>query len=157
MSAKKKNKLEGLDLDQVVNENLNLLEENSYLRTEAEEFRAQAVLFKDQAIASEDKYSKERDYRREVQRENEELKDRVLRLSSQLEADKALRDVEQRKRHGSIPKFVIVAAVALLVLMTSFSLQKLSLIGPAVGFGIQCGSAMVIAWCYAIIWDRSRK
>ena len=157
MSAKKKNDLEGLDLDQVVSENLSLLEENTYLSTEVEELKAQALLFKDQAIASEDKYSKERDHRRAVQRENEELKDRVFRLSAQLEAAKSMRDAEQRKRHGSIPKFIIVAAVALLVLMTSFSLQKLSLIGPAVGYGIQCGAAMVIAWCYAIIFDRSRK
>ena len=80
-----------------------------------------------------------------------------MRLCTQLEAAQGLRTVEKSKRHGSVPKFVIVAAVALVILMTSFALQKLSAIGPSVGYGIQCGAAMVIAWCYAIIWDRSRK
>ena len=150
MSVKKKNDLEGLDIDQVVNENLELMEKNLSLSTEVEDLVAQSDRFMKQAI-------KEHDYRREVQRENEELKDRVSRLSGQLEASKALRDTERRKRHGSIPKFVIVAAVALVVMMVSFTLQKLCAIGPSVGFGIQCGASMVISWCYAIIFDRSRK
>ena len=130
---------------------------NAALELDNGDLQEQSNRFMKQAVEALEKCDKEHEYRREVQRENEELKDRVFRLSAQLDATKALRDTERRKRHGSIPKFVIVAAVALLVLMTSFSLQKLSLIGPAVGFGIQCGSAMVIAWCYAIIWDRSRK
>ena len=156
MSAKKTN--EGELSTACLYEEIEALQaKNAALDMDNQDLRVQCDLFKDQVIRAEEQYQKERDHRREVQRENEELKDRVFRLSAQLEATKSMRDAEQRKRHGSIPKFVIVAAVALLVLMASFSLQKLSLIGPAVGFGIQCGSAMVIAWCYAIIFDRSRK
>lgn len=127
------------------------------LKWEIDDLQKQCELFREQVIKAEEKYIKECDRRREEQRTNAGLKDDVNFLSTQLEASRMLRTVEKRKRHGSIPKFVIVAAIALVVLMGSFLLQKLSAIGPSVGYGVQCGMSMVIAWCYAIIWDRSRK
>ena len=127
------------------------------LERENDELLKQMELLTQQVIMAEDRYAEERNRRREEQSLNADLKDRVLYLCTQLEASRELRNVEKSKRHGSIPKFVIVSAVALAVLMASFTLQKLCIIGPSVGFGIQCSMAMVIAWCYAIIWDRSRK
>lgn len=134
-----------------------LAEQVVCLTAEAEDLQKQVQLLIEQNIKADDQYIKEREHRREVQRHNAELEERVRCLVTQLEAAQGLRTVEKSKRHNSIPKFVIVAAVALLILMASFMLQKLCAIGPAVGYSIQCGMSMVIAWCYAIIWDRSRN
>ena len=156
MSVKKTN--EGTISTACLYEEIDALQaKNAALELDNGDLQEQSNRFMKQAVEALEKCDKEHEYRREVQRENEELKDRVNRLSAQLEASKALRDSERRKRHGSIPKFVIVAAVALVVMMVSFTLQKLCAIGPSVGFGIQCGASMVISWCYAIIFDRSRK
>ena len=155
--AKKKNDLEGLELDQVVSENLDLMEENLRLSTEVDDICKQNQLLVEQITKMEDRYNEEHKMRVEAKKAAIELEEKVVRLTAQLEASKELRKVEQGKRHGSIPKFVIVAAVALVVLMASFALQKVCAIGPSVGFGIQCGASMVISWCYAIIFDRSRK
>ena len=127
------------------------------LERENDELLKQMELLTQQVIKAEDRYAEERNRRREEQSINADLKDRVLYLCTQLEASRELRNVEKRNRHDSIPKFVIVASIALVVLMASFMLQKLSILGPSLGYGIQCSMAMVIAWCYAIIWDRSRK
>ena len=85
------------------------------------------------------------------------LQEELNKRQGQLNYEREQRDRGQKKRHGSIPKFVIVSAVALMVLMASFMLQKLCIIGPSVGYGIQCSMSMVIAWSYAIIWDRARN
>lgn len=127
------------------------------LKWEIDELIKQNQLYVEQNLKAEERCKKEHDMRREVQSINEELKSRVQYLATRLEAAQGIRAVEKSKRHGSIPKFVIVAAIALVVMMASFMLQKLCAIGPSVGYGIQCGMSMVIAWCYAIIWDRSRK
>ena len=124
---------------------------------EVEDLCKQNQLLVEQYASMEDRYNEERSMRVEAKKAAIELEEKVIHLTAQLEASRELRKVEQSKRHGSIPKFVIVAAIALVVLMGSFLLQKLSAIGPSVGYGIQCGMAMVIAWCYAIIFDRSKK
>ena len=130
---------------------------NVALELEIGDLEKQAEMFRKEFIRMEDRYNEERKQRVDAQRAKVDLEEEVLHRSIQLQAAEELRAVEKRKRHGSIPKFVIVAAIALVVLMASFMLQKLCAIGPSVGYGIQCGMAMVIAWCYAIIWDRSRK
>ena len=124
---------------------------------EVEDLCRQNKLLVEQIAKTEDHYNEEHKMRVEAKKAAIELEEKVIHLTAQLEASKELRKVEQSKRNGSIPKFVIVAAIALVVLMGSFLLQKLSAIGPSVGYGIQCGMAMVIAWCYAIIFDRSKK
>lgn len=130
---------------------------NAALELEIGDLEKQAEMFRKEFIRMEDRYNEERKQRVEAQRVKVDLEEEVLNLSIRLQVAEEMRAVEKRKRHGSIPKFVIVAAIALVVLMASFMLQKLCAIGPSVGYGIQCGMAMVIAWCYAIIWDRSRK
>ena len=127
------------------------------LNWEIEDLQKQCELFREQVLSAEHKYDKERLYRREVQRDNEDLKARLRCIAVQLEAAKALRETRRQKRLASIPKFVIIAAAALVALIVAMELQKLNIIWPTLGFGIQCLMAMVIAWCYAIIWDRSRK
>ena len=127
------------------------------LKWEIEDLIRQNSLMIHQYVDMENRYNDERQARRDASHAKRMLEEEVKKLTTQVQAAKELRAVEKRKRHGSIPKFVIVAAVALVVLMASFMLQKLCAIGPSVGYGIQCGMAMVIAWCYAIIWDRSRK
>ena len=127
------------------------------LKWEIEDLIRQNSLMIHQYVDMENRYNDERQARRDASHAKRMLEEEVKKLTTQVQAAKELRAVEQSKRHASIPKFVIVAALALVVLMASFTLQKLSIIGPSVGFGIQCGMAMVIAWCYAIIWDRSRK
>lgn len=130
---------------------------NVALELEIGDLEKQTEMFQKEFIRMEDRYNEERKQRVEAQRVKVGLEEEVLHRSIQLQVAEEMRAAEKRKRHGSIPKFVIVAAIALVVLMASFMLQKLCAIGPSVGYGIQCGMAMVIAWCYAIIWDRSRK
>ena len=145
MSAKKSEMIDALQA------------KNAELELEVGDLQEQMKRFISENVKLDDRYNEERERRREVQRANEMQKDRIQYLLNQLDAAKTWRAVEQSKRHGSIPKFVIVASVALVVLMASFTLQKLCIIGPSAGYGIQCSMAMVIAWCYAIIFDRSRK
>ena len=130
---------------------------NVALELEIGDLEKQTEMFRKEFIRMEDLYNKERKQRVDAQRAKVDLEEEVLHRSIQLQVAEEMRAAEKRKRHRSIPKFVIVAAIALVVLMASFMLQKLCAIGPSVGYGIQCGMAMVIAWCYAIIWDRSRK
>lgn len=130
---------------------------NAELDKDNQDLRIQCELFMDQVIAADKRRIEEYEFRRDIQRENEELKIRLRCKSVQLDAANSLRASRKQKRMASVPKFVIIAAAALVAFIVTMELQKLSIIGPAVGFGIQCGAAMVIAWCYAIIWDRSRK
>lgn len=134
-----------------------VLEENAFLRKENDDLLTQVDLFKDQVIAADKKYFKERDERRDLMSENEALKLKVIRLTAKICAQNEKKDYERKKRLASIPKFVIISAVALLAIIVEMELQKLNVIWPSLGFGIQCVLAMVIAWCYAIVWDRSRK
>lgn len=157
MSEKKVNPHAGVDFEQLMEMNDSLLAKNTALALDNEDLQKQCELFRQQVIRADEQYQKERDHRREVQSDNEGLKLRVLQLTTRLEAAQGLRSVEKSKRHSSIPKFVIVAAAALVALIVTMELQKLNIIWPTLGFGIQCLMAMVIAWCYAIIWDRSRK
>ena len=130
---------------------------NAELELEVGDLHEQMKRFISENVKLDDRYNEERERRREAQRLSADLEEELQYLSTQLQVANELIAVEKSKRHGSVPKFVIVAAIALVALMASFTLQKLCIIGPSVSFGIQCSMAMVIAWCYAIIWDRSRK
>lgn len=158
MSAKK-NELghAGVDIDHLMDMNDALQAKNAGLELENGDLQKQIELLVAENVRVEDLYAEERKVRRDASHAKFLLEGEVKKLATQLQAAKELRAVERSNRHGSIPKFVIVAAIALVVMMASFMLQKLCAIGPSVGYGIQCGMSMVIAWCYAIIWDRSRK
>lgn len=145
MSAKKNEMIEALQA------------KNAELELENGDLREQVEIYQKEAIRTEDRYLEEHHKWRDAVHGKIAAENALFCLSTQLDAAKTMQAVERKKRHASIPKFVIVAAIALAVLMASFVLQKLSVIGPSVSFGIQCSMAMVIAWCYAIIWDRSRK
>lgn len=154
MANKKTN---GVDLNHLMEMVDELQAKNAALELDNGDLQKQIELMMAENLRVEDLYTEERKARREASHAKFLLEGEVKTLATQLTAAKELRALETRKRHFSIPKFVIVSAVALVVLMASFTLQKLCIIGPSVGFGIQCSMAMVIAWCYAIIWDRSRK
>jgi len=78
-------------------------------------------------------------------------------LRAKLDAEKELRALYQLKRQASVSKLVIVSAVAVVLLTVPCALQKLSIIGPQLSYAIECGLFMVTSWCYALIWDRSKK
>ena len=142
------------ELDRLTQDNMELSKENIELHEEFKRLVSSNVQMEDRYNAEHKARMRERD---EASKKQAVLEERINYLTTSVEACREQRAVEKSKRHGSIPKFVIVAAVSMVVMMTAFMLQKLSAIGPSVGFGIQTGTAMVIAWCYAIIWDRSRK
>ena len=156
MSAKKTmtNAVDVAELYETIDE---LKAKNAALYEDCCDLQKQNELLVKESIEAENNYGDERKRRVKAEKVVIDMQNEIKRLAVQIEAAKTMRAVEKRKRHGSIPKFIIVSAISLVVLLASFMLQKLSAIGPSVGYTIQCGMSMIIAWCYAIIWDRSRK
>ena len=70
---------------------------------------------------------------------------------------KAAQEKQAQAQRRSLTKFVIIALSSLVLLAVPCTLQKLSIIGPQLSYGIECGLMMVVSWCYALIWDRTRK
>ena len=134
-----------------------LQSENATLEQDVCDLERQVELFHKEAIRMEDLYNVERKQRVEAKKSCIDLEEEVNRLTARLDASKELRAVEARKRHASIPKFVIASAVALAALIVPYTLHQMAAIGPQVAFTTECALMMIIAWCYAIIWDRSRK
>ena len=127
------------------------------LLAEIEDFQKQMELLVKENVQLDDLYNAERKKRVRAEKLLTGLEEQHTYLKAQLQAAKELKAVEKRKRHGTIPKFVVTSAVALIALMIPYSLQKLGCIDPQTGFGIECVLMMVIAFCYGIIWDRSRN
>ena len=127
------------------------------LMVELEDLQKQNDLLVRQYTDSVDSYNEEVKAKRELLHTKFILEGEVFRLSAELAASKELRKVERRKRLAAVPKFVIAGAVALVALVVPYTLQQMSVIGPQFGFAIEAVLLMVIAWCYALIWDRSRK
>ena len=124
---------------------------------EIEDVQKQMELLVKENVRLDDQCAKEREKRVRAEKLLTGLEEQHSYLKAQLAAAKELRAVEKRKRHDTIPKFVIVAAVALVSLVIPYSLQHMAVIGPQTAYTIECVLMMVIAWCYAIIWDRSRN
>ena len=141
-------------LDALQAENAELLSENDALRKENDR------LMKD-FIRMEDRYGEE--HQKRMRERNDAslitayMSKRVKFLDTQLKAAKELRATEKSKRQASVIKFIIASAVALVLLAVPCTLQKLGIIGPQLCYAIECSLMMVIAWCYALIWDRSKK
>lgn len=130
---------------------------NAELELENGDLREQVEIYQKEAIRADDRYSDEHKKWKEAIHGKIAAENARFIMSTRLEAAKAMQAAERKKRHASIPKFVIASAVALVLFIAAMELQKLNIIWPTLGFGVQCLMAMVIAWCYAIIWDRSRK
>ena len=156
MSAKKTmtNAVDVAELYETIDE---LKAKNEALYEDCCDLQKQNEILVAESLEVENRYSDERKLRVEAVNARNALEDRIKFLYTGIAVTKKQIAFEKKKRHASIPKFVIVSAIALVVLLASFMLQKLSAIGPSVGYTIQCGMSMIIAWCYAIIWDRSRK
>lgn len=105
----------------------------------------------------ENRYNEERKQRVEARNAAIELEKRANCFASKLRLADDQRAYEQGKRLASIPKLVIAGAVALVLLIVPYTLQQMTVIGPQLAFTIEAVLLMVIAWCYALIWDRSRK
>lgn len=156
MSAKKTNDkaAEVKELHAMIEE---LKAKNEALYLECCDLQKQNDLLVKESIEDRDRCDEERKQRVKIQREKVDLEENVKFLTLRLNEVKEQRMAERNKRHASIPKFVIVSAAAMVVLLASFMLQKVCAIGPSAGYTIQCGMSIIIAWCYALIWDRSRK
>ena len=127
------------------------------LIAEIEDVQKQMELLVSENVRLDDLYNAERTKRVRAEKLLNGLEVDMSYYKAQLETAKELRAVEKKRRHGTIPKFVIVAASALLMMVIPYSLQQMAVIGPQTAYTIQCVLMMVIAWCYAIIWDRSRN
>lgn len=78
-------------------------------------------------------------------------------LRAQVDAVKELRALEQSNRHRSIPKFVLASLIAMGLIAVPYTLAMTGDIDLRLAFGIEAPLMMAISWCYALIWDRSRK
>ena len=127
---------------------------------EKQEMQNQIDILIQKAIKADDQY---RDERRSHERDRKIFDAARLELHQTIEAlhtDLAKANERERKatqrRHGSIPRLVLISLVSLVTLAIPYFLQNLSVIGPQLSFTIQCGLFMAIAWCMALIWERSK-
>lgn len=128
--------------------------ENEYLRREVERLMKDCIRFEDRFGEEHQKRMRERG---RADKTISELTCDNECLRAKLDAERELRAVSQRKKQASVSKLVIASAVAVVLLTVPCALQKLSIIGPQLSYAIECSLMMVIAWCYALIWDRSKK
>lgn len=135
-------------------DNAELMNENNALRKENDR------LMKD-FIRMEDRYGEEHQKRMRERNDAykviEELRTKVKIYATWLEDAQGIRAGEKSKRQASVIKFVIVSAIAVVLLLVPCALQRWGIIGPQLSYAIECSLMMVIAWCYALIWDRSKK
>lgn len=131
------------------------------LLAECQDLQKQLVLSHEQYISMKDRYDSEkyqwRKYRREAMTENDNLRDQILHLHQALEKCKIAEAQEHKKKVATVPKLVFIAFGALVGAAIPYALQAAGVIGPQLSYGIQCGLMMAISWCYALIWDRTRK
>ena len=131
-----------------------LAQENEHLRREADRLMKDCIRFEDRFGEEHQKRMRERG---RADKTISELTCDNECLRAKLDAEKELRALHQCKRQASVSKLVIASAVAVVLLTVPCALQKLSIIGPQLSYAIECSLMMVIAWCYALIWDRSKK
>lgn len=131
------------------------------LMADNEELAHQNDLLMKQYIGLEDRFNQEkakwRQYKADVLGENEEIRTHALRQERQIEKLRAAGEQERNHRVATVPMLVVISAAAMALVMVSCMLQKLCVIGPQLSYGIECGLMMVVSWCYALIWDRTRK
>lgn len=125
------------------------------------DLQKQLELLREQHIKLKDRYSDEKEqwrkYRRDLMAENDTLRDNVLLLDNKLKMLDSVKANERSRLVATVPKLVIISAAALALCGVPWLLQKLSVIGPQLSYTLQLGLMMVISWCYALIFDRTKK
>lgn len=131
------------------------------LLADNEDMKKQLKLSHEQYISMKDRYDSDKEqwrkYRRDAMTENDNLRDQILHLHQALEKCNIAAAMEHKKKVATVPKLVFVAFGALVGVAIPYALQAAGVIGPQLSYGIQCGLMMAISWCYALIWDRTRK
>ena len=79
----------------------------------------------------------------------------ILKRKAEQRREAEAKQTQKKKR--SLTQFVIIALCAIVLLIVPCTLQKLCIIGPQLSYGIECGLLMVACWCYALLWERTRK
>jgi hypothetical protein len=82
---------------------------------------------------------------------------KVQQLTDQLHKERLNRELAMKKKRKSVPVFVVIAALAFVMLLVPNILQKFSVIGSHLSYAIQSILMMVTAFCYAVILERSGK
>ena len=157
-----KKTFEGLENIADLYEKIDALQaENSALVLENGDLRKDNERLMKEFIGMEDRYGEEHKKRMHERAKaddtNKWLCKKIAYLSVQLEASKELRATEKSKRQASVLKFVIASAVAFALLLVPCLLQRWDILDPQISYAIECALMMVIAWCYALIWDRTKK
>lgn len=142
-------------------EERDLKAENAALMDENIDLARQNELLVKQHTGLEDRFNLEKarwkQYKADMLTENEALRQRNIALEQAEEKRRIGIAQERSRRIATVPKLVIIAAGALAALAIPYTLQVAGVIGPQLSYGIQCGLMMAISWCYALIWDRTRK
>ena len=133
-----------------------------------EELEAQVADLQEEAkrmislhIEMEDRYGKE--YRARMHERNAfdgkiaEAKAHTDFLLTQLQVEKNLRKCDQERRRRSLPKFVLISLMAMGLILIPYGLLQGGIICERLAFLIEAPLMMVVSWCYAMIWDRTRK
>jgi hypothetical protein len=131
------------------------------LTPEMEDMERQLEELVKQNIALENRFNEEHKLRMHERNASEGqqlyLHRKVNLLSEKLYKERLSKEQEMNRKRKSVPGFVIAALTAFVLLIVPNLLQKLAIIGPQLSFAIQTFLAMVIAFCYGIIIERTGK
>ena len=131
-----------------------LIAENKELQAQADLHIQQYVKLKDQLNCERETWNKRR---RELTREVEAIRSRLDIADRSCEKMRIDKSHERAARIASVPKLVVASLVATGCLAIPYTLQTAGVLDPRISYGIQSALMMVISWCYAMIWDRTRK
>lgn len=141
-------------LEQLQHENMLLREDNEDLRKQTELFVSQLAEADDRLAAQREKFN---DYRADASQAADAMMRRIKELEAAAEKRKVAKHQERAARVASASKLVVIAASLLIPTAAANLLQRFGIVDPQIGFALQASCMMGISWCYALIWDRTRK
>ena len=131
-----------------------LMEENDHLLEECRDLLRRCSKLDDRF---NEEHRKRIEERKTMQEACDSLSQDVEHWRTKARTAAELRNVEKLRKANSAPRLVIISFISLIFCCIPYLLQKACVIGPQLAYGIQTGLMMAIAWCYALIWDRTRK
>lgn len=148
-------------LEQLQHENMMLREDNEDLHKQVELFVSQLAEADDRICdwrsKHEDLRKKHNAYCADAKRSADSMLLRIQELEAAAEKRKVAKHQERAARVATASKLVVIAASLLIPTVAVNLIQKFGLIDAQIGFALQAICMMGISWCYALIWDRTRK
>lgn len=85
------------------------------------------------------------------------LRRKLQNTEEKLQKERVAKEQKHMKRMAAIPVLAVTSLLALALLAVPATLQQFGIIGPQLSHAMQSGLFMIIAWCMALVWDRTGK